>query len=262
MNYDKSYHDMYNYVKERYATKFDVEDFDKFHDEYKKIKTFKANENIWETGQTISDEAFYIMRLATQYYFKLAFEAMKIDVENDPNLYENLDDGNIGTPGRLSKVYCGKDLNDDTELGCGRWTHPPRIASFPNNQSTPLPITKRVDLVSNCSHHTLAFSTMFRDDAYAIVSYIPDKKVLGISKLQRVVDHIARRYWLQEDLTLKIYESVSKAAETEDVFVKLVNVVHTCESLRGSQTKDGSFTSTMYSGKFEDPEVRKEIISK
>ena len=250
---------IYQYVKKRYAQKFDIDTFDKFYEEYKDIKAFKANENIWESGQSISEEAFYIMRLTTQYCFKIAFEAMKINIDSDPNLYEDLENGNIGTPGRLSKVYCGANLHDDTELGCGRWSKPPRIASFPNRQTKAIPITKRVDLVSNCSHHTLAFSTMLRPDSYAIVSYIPNKKVLGISKLQRVVDHISRRYWLQEDLTLAIYDAVSKASETKDVYVKLCNVVHTCESLRGAQAKDGTFTSEMYGGKFEDPEVRKDI---
>lgn len=250
-----------DYVKVRYYDKFGLyrDDFELQYESYQNIKNFKANENIWETGQTISEEVHYIMRLCTQYYFEQAFKAMKIDIINDPNLYEDSSTGNIGTAGRLAKVYCGADLHDDTELGCGRWAKPPRIATFPNEQTKALPITKRIDLVSNCSHHTIPFSTMFRNDSYAIVSYIPNKKVLGISKLQRVVDHIARRYWLQEDLTLAIYKAVSEAAETKDVYVKLNNIVHGCESLRGSQSKDGAFTSEMYGGKFEDPEIRKEI---
>ena len=251
--------DIKDYIHERYSNKYPPETFEQFYTEYQNIKPFKACENVWESGQSISEEAFFIMRLSTQFYFKQAFGAMKFILDTDANLFEDLSEGNIGTPGRLAKVYCGNDLHDDTEMGCGRWAKPPRIASFPNEQTKALPITKRVDLVSNCSHHTLPFSTMFRDDAYAVVSYIPSKKVLGISKLQRVIDHISRRYWLQEDLTLAIYKAISEAAETDDVFVRLVNVVHTCESLRGSQTKDGSFTSEMYGGRFEDPEVRKEL---
>ena len=251
--------DIFDYMRDRFEMKYPDADFNKYYSEYSNIKPFKANENLWETGQSTTEEAFYILRLATQYYFKLAFEAMKIDIDNDPNLYERLSEGNIGTPGRLAKVYCGANLEDDTELGCGRFSKPPRIATFPNEQTKALPITKRVDLVSNCSHHTLAFSTMFRNDSYAIVSYIPGKKVLGISKLQRVIDHVSRRYWLQEDLSLAIYNAVSEAAETDDVLIRLCNIVHTCESLRGSQSKDGTFTSEMYGGKFEDPEVRKDI---
>lgn len=247
------------YVQEYFEKKYEDLDFEHFWNEAKYLNDFKANENVFEDGTGISEPAHYIIRVTTQYYFKLAFKAMKIDIDNDPNLYERLEDGNIGTPGRLAKVYCGANLEDDSELGSGRWSKPPRIATFPNEQTKALPITKRVDLVSNCSHHTLPFSTFFRTDAYAIISYIPNKKVLGISKLQRVVDHIARRYWLQEDLTLKLYQTISKIAETDNVYVRLNNVVHTCESLRGSQTKDGSFTSEMYGGRFEDSSVRAEL---
>lgn len=251
--------DRLKYVKKRFLMKYSEEAFLLAIDEYSNLRPFKANENIWESGQQVSEECHYLMRLTTQYHFKQAFDAMKISFD-DPNVWECMAEGNIGTPGRLAKVYCGANLSDDTELGCGRWAKPPRLATFPNEQTKALPITKRLDLVSNCSHHTLAFSTMFREDSYAVVSYIPNKKVLGISKLQRVVDHIARRYWLQEDLTLAIYKAITQAAETEDVFVKLVNIVHTCESLRGSQSKDGSFTSEMYGGRFEDPDVRKDIV--
>jgi len=100
---------------------------------------------------------------------------------------------------------------------------------------------------------------MFRDDSYAIISYIPEDKILGISKLQRIVDWVARRGHLQEGLTQMIYEEVSAAAETANVYVKLCNLVHTCESLRGSQSKDGTFTSEYYGGEFENFENRKEV---
>ncbi len=251
-----SYAGLREYVESRYNKKYN--DFTKYFDEYSKIKNFAPDGNLWESGQEISEQAHYIMRLSVQFFFSKAFMAMKMDLDN-PNVKEILEEGNIGTSGRLAKVYCGDGLHDSTEMGSGRWSIPPRIASFPNEQTAPLPITKRVDLVSNCSHHTLPFSTMFRPDSYAIVSYIPKDKVLGISKLQRVIDHISRRYWLQEDLTLKIYEAIKESAKTEDVLVRLVNVVHTCEKLRGTQSQDGAFTSEMYGGKFKDPELRKEV---
>jgi len=225
---------------------------------YEELPTFKLNENIYENVKEFDDDVQLIVRLVTQYYLTAAFKAMKIDL-NDPNTMEELSCGNIGTPGRVAKMWVGSNSSDDAELLSGRWSKPPRIASFPNTHKQKLPITKRVDLVAVCSHHIAPFSTFFRDDAYAIVSYIPDKKVLGISKLQRVVDWIARRGWLQEDLTQEIFKAVSTAAETESVYVKLANVSHTCESLRGSQAKDGSFTTEYYGGEFNDPEIRREV---
>ena len=135
----------------------------------------------------------------------------------------------------------------------------PRLATFPNDGEQQLPITKRVNLISNCSHHFVPFSTDFSEDSTVIVSYIPKNKVLGISKLQRLVNWVGQRFWLQEDLTKELYRVIAKAAETEDVYIELRNIKHGCEFLRGAKSKDGSFTSVFYRGKFTDPEVRQLI---
>lgn len=233
-------------------------------DAYLNLPDFNINENINDVIAEQDHPSLYnagvqqIVRLATQFFLRKTFRAMKINLD-DPNTLEKEEDGNIGTPGRLAKMYIGSNLSDSTELLSGRWTNRPRMASFPNTHKQTIPITKRVDLVACCSHHTAPFSSFFREDAFAIVSYIPDEKVLGISKLQRTVDWVARRGWLQEDLTRVIYEEVSKVAETDSVYVKLYNISHTCESLRGSQTQDGAFTTEYYGGDFDDPEIRKEI---
>lgn len=240
------------FAKEKFREE-GYKNFTKYFNEYKSIEDFKISENIWEKDSGISEEAHFIMRCIAEYHFINFFKAMKIDM-NDPNV-----SGKKGTPYRVVKMYTGSGLEDDTELLCGRWSKPPRIASFPNTHKSKFPITKRIDVTAVCSHHTAPFSTKFREDAYAIVSYIPDKKVLGISKLQRVVDNIARRGHLQEELTQKIYEAVSKVAETDSVYVKLVNISHTCESLRGTQSADGAFTSEYYGGDYEDPELRKQV---
>jgi GTP cyclohydrolase I len=232
--------------------------FEEAFDMYVLLPEFDLNQNILDHTKNYNDDIQQIVRLVTQYYLTLTFKAMKINL-SDPNTMEEVNDGNIGTPGRLAKMWVGSGLDDSTELLSGRWTKPPRMVSFPNTHKQRLPITKRVDLVSCCSHHIAPFSSFFREDAYAIVSYIPDKKVLGISKLQRVVDWIGRRGWLQEDLCRVIFEEISKVAETESVYVKLVNISHTCESLRGSQTQDGAFTTEYYGGEFKDPDIRREI---
>jgi GTP cyclohydrolase I len=61
---------------------------------------------------------------------------------------------------------------------------------------------------------------------------------------------------------MKIYEEIAEVAETDSVYVKLYNNVHTCESLRGAQSEDGAFTSEYYGGDFEDAEIRKQIQQK
>jgi GTP cyclohydrolase I len=192
------------------------------------------------------------------------FDALKIDLD-DENTKEDLRTGNIGTPGRIVKMFTGSNLSDDTELMSGRWIKPPRLATFkdklnekdfgyPINKN--IPITKRIDIVALCSHHAVPFSSMFREDSYAVISYIPETYVLGISKLQRIANFISRRGWLQEDLTRELYKEIANAAGTKSVYVKLYNLVHNCEFLRGAQSTDGCFTSEFYGGKFNKKKYR------
>lgn len=87
------------------------------------------------------------------------------------------------------------------------------------------------------------------------MAYIPKDYVLGISKLQRVVRFIAQRGWLQEDLTKAIYKEISKTAETDDVYVKLKNIKHSCEFLRGALSDSDGFTTEYFGGKFRKIEI-------
>ncbi len=249
--------ELLEYIKIRYTQRFEENTFEKALEEYQEINDFAPNGNI-NDAQQISDEAHFIMRLQTQYFIHKAFESMKIDMDDD-NVTEDSSTGNIGTPGRIAKVWCGYDTEDTTELGSGRWSKKPRLAKFPNTNKSNIPITKRVDVISNCSHHFIPFTTLSRDDSYAIVSYIPKDYVLGISKLQRVTDWVSQRFFLQEDLTKMLYDVVSESAETESVYVGLFNMTHGCEMFRGSKSNDGAFTSECYSGAFKDVELRNQV---
>jgi GTP cyclohydrolase I len=242
------------YVEQKFEKYYPLKDFLTSWIEYNHLQDFKISENVEAVGG-ISEEAHFIMRVITEYHITQAFKAMKIDM-NDPNV-----GGEKGTPFRMTKMYCGNGLEDDTELLSGRWSKRPQMARFPNEQGQKYPITKRVDIISVCSHHVAPFSTLFKEGAYAVISYIPDEMVLGISKLQRIVDWVARRGHLQENLTKMIYDEVSIAAETPSVFVKLYGLVHTCESLRGAQSNEGAFTSEHYGGAFVNYELRREVVS-
>jgi GTP cyclohydrolase I len=247
---DKLDRKIVKHIKPKFLDKY--VNFNKYLKEYEELPDFKISENVESVGG-ISEQAHYIMRLVTQYHMENVFKSMKIDM-SDVNVT-----GEKGTPYRFTKMYCGSDLEDDTELLSGRWANRPDITAFDENAFNGKPITKKVDIVSVCSHHTAPFSTMFREDSYAIVSYIPNEKVLGISKLQRLVDWVARRGQLQEGLTKMIYDEICKDIQSDNVYVKLCNVMHTCEKLRGAQSQDGSFTSEYYGGVFEDRDVRKEV---
>jgi len=248
-------------VSEAFIDRFgSIEGYHEAKKIYENSKSFAANDNVFDTedGKNWDDKVHFIMRWTTGNYIKKAFEAMKIDL-SDPNISQNLSEGNIGTFQRIAKVWCGFDTHDDKELGGGRWSKRPRLASFPNNGNKNIPITKRVDIVSNCSHHFITFSSVARPDSYAIISYIPDKFVLGISKLQRVADWISQRFFLQEDLTKMLYDEVKSAAKTDSVYVGLFNMVHGCESFRGAKSSDGAFTSEYYGGAFEDVNIREAV---
>ena len=246
------------FVKERFYENFTYVNIENIFEDvwkvYQKLPSFKINENWNEAIPGIKEclykeELHFIIRTATQYYLTKAFEAMKIDLD-DPNVAEDLQNGNIGTPGRVAKMWCGADLHDDRELMNGRFTDEIRLAKFPNTSEKNIPIIKEIDLMAVCSHHLAPFGTLVGPKAKVIIAYIPDEFVLGISKLQRVVRQIAQRGWLQEDLTKEIYKKLSEVAETESVYVKLKNIEHTCEKFRGAMTQGQGFTTEYYGGKF------------
>jgi len=259
MKFNVSEKEVRAFVKERFVKKYKSNLFNTLWNIYKNLDDFKINENIFEKIPALmqlenKEELHFIIRTVTQFYATKMFQGMKVDLE-DPNVMEELENGNIGTPGRISKMWCGAGTHDDRELMGGRFHEPVRMASFPNNISDNEiinPIVKEVDLMAVCSHHLAPFGTLVGPDAKVVISYIPDQYVLGISKLQRVVRYVAQRGWLQEDLTKAIYNEIVKVAETESVYVGLRNIEHTCEKYRGAMTQSQGFTTEYFGGKFKE----------
>jgi len=239
-------------IKKIYESKNLKTPFEKALKIYNNTPNFKINENVYDVNNEWNDDVHFLMRLIATEKLKEVFSALKIDL-NDPNVAENLEEGNIGTAGRIIKMWSGENTKDDRELMGGRFNKPVRLAKFPNEISRDFanPIIKEVDLTAVCSHHFAPFSTKF-GVSKVIISYIPKDYVLGISKLQRVVRFIAQRGWLQEDLTKAIYLEISKTAETEDVYVKLKNIKHSCEFLRGALSDSDGFTTEYFGGKFRE----------
>jgi len=145
---------MKEFIKKRFLLEFNVtdEEFENFYKEYQNIKPFKANENIFESGQTISKEAHYILRLSASYKMREVLKALKIDL-TDSNIAENLEEENIGTFGRIAKMFSGADIDDTNELMSGRFNKPPRMAVFPNESENHNPVFVKTDLNAVCSHH-------------------------------------------------------------------------------------------------------------
>lgn len=217
---------------------------------YKKIEMFAPDGHITDNNEQIDNDTLLLIRLITEYHILQAFKGMKIDTDNS-NVASNLEKGNIGTPGRIAKIWCGSNINDDRELGGGRFSKKPRMAAFPNMRNYHEPVTKKIDIISNCSHHFIPFSSIARPDSYAVVSYIPDNYLIGISKLQRVANWISQRFYLQEDLTKALFNEISKVARTESVYIGLFNLTHGCETFRGSKSKNGTLTTDYAGGEFK-----------
>ena len=143
------------------------------------------------------------------------------------------DDSLIDTPNRVAKMYVN-------ELFWGlNYEHFPKCTAIENKMDYRGSFVLENDITvhSSCEHH---FVTI---DGFATVAYIPHNKVLGLSKLNRIVQFFAKRPQVQERLTEQIAETISFVAETPDVAV-FINAVHYCVKSRGIQDVN-SRTSTI-----------------
>lgn len=115
-------------------------------------------------------------------------------------------------------------------------------------------IVKDIEFYSMCEHHILPFFGRLS------VGYIPDGKMIGLSKLARVVDCFARRLQVQERLTSEVCRLVSEALPNQGVIVECT-AEHLCMKMRGVEKQDSSTTTYDYTGRFaEDPSLRAEFL--
>ena len=249
------------YVEKRFIAHYGktAAEFRVAKENYLRLKPFAPDSNIWESRQSVDDNTHLFMRLLTQYYLTLAFDANLIDLTNE-NVKEDLSVGNIGTPGRVAKCWCGKNTDDNTETLSGRWIKPPRMAYFQGEDNpNQRPIFIETQIRSVCSHHFIEFNNNpFYENSFVVVGYIPKDGIRGgISKITRFVrDYISRRAWLQEDLTEKIGKEIEKHFKTDSVYVSLKNILHGCSWTRGANDQDAKTSTEYISGKFlENPDL-------
>ena len=152
------------------------------------------------------------------------------------------------TPRRVAKAWL-KDLI------IGSVSNEPNITTFPNDENyTGLVIQSGIPITSMCAHHNLAFT------GFATVAYIPGEKVIGLSKLNRIVEWFSRRPQMQESLTQQVHDYISDKMECDSVAVS-VACKHTCCSHRGIK-HPSTMTTNKFSGVFMEPSnmIREEFL--
>ena len=159
------------------------------------------------------------------------------------------DDSLRGTPKRVAKMYVQEifsGLNPKNK---------PEIALFENKYKyKEMLVEKDITFYSNCEHH---FVPIF---GKAHVAYISNGQVIGLSKINRVVQYFARRPQVQERLTIQIAEELKRVLNTEDVAV-VIDAVHLCVSSRGVQDNDSKTVTSHFGGKFNDEATRREFFT-
>jgi GTP cyclohydrolase I len=115
-------------------------------------------------------------------------------------------------------------------------------------------VVKNIELYSMCEHHMLPFF------GKAHVAYIPNGKIVGLSKIPRIVDAFARRMQVQERLTDQIKDCIQEALEPLGVAV-VIEAQHMCMQMRGIEKQNSFTTTSSFTGAFEKNKTRKEFIS-
>ncbi|PKL76534.1 MAG: GTP cyclohydrolase I FolE [Candidatus Melainabacteria bacterium HGW-Melainabacteria-1] len=163
----------------------------------------------------------------------------------------NLEDDSLsGTPLRVAKMFVQENfwgLNPD---------YFPKITAVANKMGyDEVVLEKNIVVQSTCEHHFVMI------DGYAHVAYIPAQKVLGLSKLNRVVEYFSRRPQIQERLTEQIYYALEHILETPDIAV-MIHAKHYCVKARGVQDINSETITSKLGGCFkDDPASRQEFLT-
>jgi GTP cyclohydrolase I len=158
------------------------------------------------------------------------------------------DDSLRGTPDRVAKMYV-KEIFSGLDP-----KNKPDVRLFDNKyRYNQMLVEKNITLFSNCEHHFVPMT------GKAHVAYISSGKVIGLSKLNRIVQYYAQRPQVQERLTMQIARELKQALGTDDVAV-VIEATHLCVSSRGIKDTSSSTITAEYCGKFADSDTKAEFL--
>ena len=186
--------------------------------------------------------------------FKLTTDE-KIDIIKDDvrHIMETLgldlsDDSLKGTPNRVAKMFVKEifgGLDPDKK---------PKASTFDNKYKYgEMLVEKNITLYSTCEHHFLPIV------GRAHVAYISNGTVVGLSKMNRIVDYFAKRPQVQERLTIQIVEELQNVLNTKDVAC-VIDAKHLCVNSRGIRDIESSTVTSEFGGKFKDKQTRQEFL--
>lgn len=177
-------------------------------------------------------------------------ELIKKDVENIlKTLGMDLTDDSLkGTPNRVAKMFVKEifgGLNPNKK---------PSSSTFANNYKYgEMLVEKNITVYSTCEHHLLPIV------GRAHVAYISNGTVVGLSKMNRIVDYYAKRPQVQERLTMQIVQELQKVLNTEDVAC-VIDAKHLCVNSRGIRDIESSTVTSEFGGKFKDENTKREFL--
>jgi len=174
-----------------------------------------------------------------EQHFKEIMNVLGLDITDD-----SLKD----TPGRVARMYVNESfwgLNPKNK---------PRVTLFQNKYNyKQMVIEKDISFYSNCEHHFVPFMGKVH------IGYISGGSVVGLSKLNRIVDYYSKRPQVQERLTIQIGNELMEALQTEDVAV-VIEAKHLCVSSRGIKDDTSITTTSALFGQFLDMDTRSEFL--
>jgi len=223
-----------NFIRNnRMGLKNNIEKFDTIGDNH--IGTSTETPIRSDAFKLSSDEKIEIIKDDVQHIM----ETLGLDLS---------DDSLKGTPNRVAKMFVNEIFGglDPAKK--------PKASSFENKYKYgEMLVEKNITLYSTCEHHFLPIV------GRAHVAYISNGTVVGLSKMNRIVDHFAKRPQVQERLTIQIVEELQKVLNTKDVAC-VIDAKHLCVNSRGIRDIESSTVTSEFGGKFKEKNTKREFL--